>query len=140
MWLGEQCMGITSWATLWDLQRHSQCLQIYLTFICTVFIVPSNLSDIYLHGIHSAFKIYLIFICTAFTVPSNLSAIHSPDLLHLDFFTELGILFLLISFWLFVFIVCGALHSHRLQIYLTFMAKLILQMDILAANKTENSA
>ena len=29
-----------------------------------------------------------------------------------------------------------ALQSHRLQIYLTFMAELILQMDILPASKT----
>ena len=36
----------------------------------------------------------------------------------------------------FVFIVLGTLHLHRMQIYLTFMAKLIRQMDILA--KSEN--
>ena len=36
----------------------------------------------------------------------------------------------------FVFIVLGTLHLHRMQIYLTFMAKLIRQMDISA--KSEN--
>ena len=39
MWLWEHCMGITSWAALWDLQRHSQCLQIYLTFILPIFYI-----------------------------------------------------------------------------------------------------
>ena len=37
---------------------------------------------------------------------------------------------------MFVFIVLGTLHLHRMQIYLTFMAKLIRQMDISA--KSEN--
>ena len=36
----------------------------------------------------------------------------------------------------FVFIVLGTLHLHRMQIYLTFMAKLIRQMDFSA--KSEN--
>ena len=78
-------------------------------------------------GIHSAFK----FIWHLFSPSFTFRLFHRPW--HLVFSSSSSI-------FLFVFIVCGALHSHRLQIYLTFMAKLILQMDILPANKTENSA
>ena len=67
-----------------------------------------------------------------------LTTLNQEMLAHLKIWTSFNSFFYLwkVGNVVFVFIVLGTLHLHRMQIYLTFMAKLIRQMDILA--KSEN--